>query len=214
MNIYIIRHGETDANKNHILQGNINCPLNEYGIKLAKITGERMKGLKFDACFSSPLDRAVDTAKIVLENSGNNIDIQIDPRIIEMNLGDWEGKSFDTKNLEVPLLKVLLFKANPFWIGKLKNGESAKEVCRRTQEFIRDLVKNDYENVLVSTHGAAMRAMLNMFYEKPRNFWQNGVPYNCCVNILEYKDNKFNFIEKDKIYYDKDDIVDRFKISK
>lgn len=210
MNIYIIRHGETDANKNSILQGQTNLPLNEDGIRLARVTGQRMKGIKFDACFSSPLDRAIDTAKIILEETGNNIDINIDERIIEFNLGDWDGKSFAPGNLEVPILKMLMFNKNAFWVGKIKNGESAREVCARTQEFLKELATKNYNNVLVSSHGGAIRAMLNMLYENKRSFWQGRVPYNCAVNILECIDGNLKLIEKDKIYYDSKDIVDRF----
>ena len=212
MKIYIIRHGETDANKNGVLQGSSNWPLNEDGIKLAKITGTNMKGIKFDACFSSPLDRAKQTAELVLENSGNNTPIQFDDRIKELDMGIYEGKKFKPDELEVPILKILLFKFNAFWCGRFKGGETARECCNRTQEFLKELSKKNYENVLVSTHGGAMRAMLNMLYDKKWDFWQGNVPYNCAVNIIEVKNNEMKLIEKDKVYYDAKYIVDRYKI--
>lgn len=211
MNIYVIRHGETDANKNHLLQGTIDWPLNDYGIELAEITGTNMKGIKFDACFSSPLKRAKQTAEIVLKNSGNNINIQYDDRIKEINMGVYEGKSFSPDNLQVPIVLILLFKWNAFLCGRFKGGETAKEVCKRTQDFLKELATKNYENVLVSTHGCATRAMLNMLYDNKFNFWQNGVPYNCAVNIIEVKDGKMKLVEKDKVYYDSKYIVDRYK---
>lgn len=211
MKIYVIRHGETDANKNHLLQGSCSWPLNEDGIKLAKITGENMKGIKFDACFSSPLDRAAQTAKLVLEYSDNNIEVQYDNRLKEINMGDWEGKCFAPSNLEVNIIKILMFKKNAFWVGKFKNGESAREVCNRTQDFLIELSKKDYECVLVSTHGCATRAMLNMLYKNKRDFWHGRVPYNCAVNILEVINGKINLVEEDKLYYDSNLAVDRFK---
>lgn len=211
MKIYVIRHGETDANKNGVLQGASNWPLNEDGVKLAEITGERMKDIKFDACFSSPLDRAKKTAELVLKHSGNNIDIQFDDRLKELNMGIYEGKKFHPDELEVPLVKILLFKWNAFLCGRFKGGETAKEVCKRTQDFLKELATKNYENVLVSTHGCATRAMLNMLYDNKFNFWQNGVPYNCAVNIIEVKDGKMKLVEKDKVYYDSKYIVDRYK---
>lgn len=212
MKIYVIRHGETDANKNGVLQGTSNWPLNEDGVKLAKITGQNMKGIKFDACFSSPLDRAKQTAKLVLENSGNNTEIQFDDRIKELDMGIYEGKSIKPNNLEVPILKILAFKFNAFLCGRFKNGETARECCKRTQDFLIELSKKDYENVLVSTHGCATRAMLNMLYDRKWDFWQGNVPYNCAVNIIEVKDGNIKLIEKDKIYYDSKYAVDRYKI--
>lgn len=211
MKIYVIRHGETDANKNHLLQGTIDWPLNDFGIELAEITGTNMKGIKFDACFSSPLTRAKQTAEIVLRNSGNNIDIKYDDRIKEINMGVYEGKCFSPDNLQVPLLLILLFKWNAFLCGRFKGGETAREVCKRTQQFLIELSNQNYENVLVSTHGCATRAMLNMLYENKFDFWQNGVPYNCAVNIIEVKNGKIKLIEKDKVYYDSKYIVDRYK---
>ena len=58
MKIYIVRHGETNLNKTRILQGAFDEPLNEEGIRLAKISGQNLKGIKFDEAFSSPLSRA------------------------------------------------------------------------------------------------------------------------------------------------------------
>lgn len=211
MNIYVIRHGETDANKNHLLQGTIDWPLNDYGIELAEITGKNMKGIKFDACFSSPLKRAKQTAEIVLKNSDNNIDIQYDDRIKEINMGIYEGKCFSPDNLQVPITLILLFKWNAFFCGRFKGGETAREVCKRTQDFLKELSTKNYENVLVSTHGCATRAMLNMLYDNKFSFWQNGVPYNCAVNIIEVKNRKMKLIEKDKVYYDSKYIIDRYK---
>ena len=212
MKIYVIRHGETDANKNGVLQGSLDWPLNDYGIKLAKITGQNMKGITFDACYSSPLIRAKQTAEIVLKESGNNIDIQFDDRLKELNMGIYEGKKIKPKELEVPLVKILLFKYNAFLCGRFKGGENVKEVCKRTQEFLKELATKNYENVLVSMHGCSLRAMLNMLYKNKINFWQGNVPYNCAVNIIEVKNGKMQLIEKDKLYYGSEYIIDRYKI--
>ena len=64
MKLYIIRHGETDWNKQRRLQGQSDTELNEYGIRLAKITGEALKDIRFDHIFSSPLKKSI-------QNCGN-----------------------------------------------------------------------------------------------------------------------------------------------
>ena len=213
MKIYVIRHGETNANREGVLQGISDWPLNEDGIKLAEITGKNMKGIKFDACFSSPLVRAKQTAKLVLENSDNkNVDIQIDDRLIEMNMGIYEGKSIKPDNLEVPVVKILLYKLNPFISGRFKNGESAGECCKRTQNFLYELAKKDYECVLVSTHGGALRAMLHKLYKNRLSYWQGIVPLNCSVSIIDVKDNKLTLLEMDKTYYPDEYKIDRYKL--
>ncbi len=214
MKIYIIRHGETDANKMAIMQGVLDWPLNDYGIKLAKITGKNMKDIKFDACFSSPLIRAKQTAEIVLEHSDNNVEIQYDDRIKELNMGTFEGKKARPGELEVPVIRSTLFRWNPFFCGTFPEGENAFELCARTKDFLKELSKKEYNNVLVSTHGGATRAMLNMFYINKLSFWQEHVPYNCAVNIVEVENGKMELIEKDKIYYDEKYIVDRYNFKK
>ena len=215
MKIYVIRHGETNANKEGVLQGASNWPLNDFGIKLAEITGNNMRNIKFDACFSSPLDRAKQTAQIILKNSGNeDVEIQYDKRIQELNMGIYEGKKIEPGQKEVSVIKLLLFKYNAFLCGRFKGGETARELCKRTQEFLKELSTKNYETVLVSTHGCAMRAMLNMLYDNKFNFWQGMVPFNCAVNVIEVKDGEMKLVEKDIVFYDDKYKVDRYNFNR
>ena len=67
------------------------------------------------------------------------------------------------------------------------DGESVADVCDRTAEFLQEVIHNpEYEDktILISTHGCAMRAMLNPLYENRLDFWQGHVPYNCTVNVV------------------------------
>ncbi|WP_418390600.1 histidine phosphatase family protein, partial [[Clostridium] scindens] len=66
MRIYLVRHGETDWNIVRKLQGRTDIPLNEKGIKAAQKTGEALRNVPFTRAFSSPLKRAMDTAKLIL----------------------------------------------------------------------------------------------------------------------------------------------------
>lgn len=212
MKIYVIRHGETDANRANVIQGRLDIPLNDNGVKLARITGENLKGTTFDVCYSSPLIRARNTSEIVLSYSGNGkTPIIYDDRLKEFDGGTWEGKSIRLKDRQLPIVQVELFKWDPIFAGRLGNGETCKEVIKRTSDFLKELSKKNYKNVLVSTHGFATRAMLNMFYKNKLDFWQGNVPLNCAVNIIEVKDGKMKLVEKDKLYYDKSLAVDIFK---
>ena len=64
--IYIVRHGETDWNKEHRIQGHIDIPLNDKGRQDALNAKKKLKNVKFDVVFSSPLQRAYETAKIIM----------------------------------------------------------------------------------------------------------------------------------------------------
>ena len=89
MLIYIVRHGETDWNKEHKVQGAVDIPLNKYGIHLAEETADGLENIRFDAAYSSPLSRAKKTAEVILK--GRNIKIKEDKRIQEICFGAYEG---------------------------------------------------------------------------------------------------------------------------
>ncbi|MBR5248937.1 MAG: histidine phosphatase family protein, partial [Lachnospiraceae bacterium] len=91
MNLYIMRHGETDWNKQGKLQGSVDIPLNDFGIELAEKTrdGFQREGITFDKVFSSPYIRAHKTAEIIVGAAELSIDVQ--PDIREMNFGGNEG---------------------------------------------------------------------------------------------------------------------------
>ena len=213
MQIYIIRHGETDGNAKGIFQGSTDIPLNENGVRLTRITGRAMKNIKFDECFSSPLERAAGTAELVLEASGNSgCPIVYDDRLKEISLGDWEGRKMRHGECEVSEEQVKMFFTDPFKLEDRHGGETAEDVCRRTQEFLKELVgRNDDRTYLVSTHGFACRAMLNFLYDDPDDFWQGHVPYNCAVSIVEVDNGIPVLKESDRIYYDVDSVKDNYR---
>ena len=212
MKIYVMRHGETMSNKEGRLQGWTDNPLNDYGIMLAELTGEGMKeaGISFDAVFSSSLSRAYETARIIKEKTGSNVEIQVDDRIKEIHMGDWEGKKFRPGESEIDPVESKKFFSNPLKSAGFPGGEGVRDVMVRTQEFLREVAAKDYKSVLVSCHGCSLRSMLNFLYDDPENFWHGRVPVNCAVSILEAVDGKITLIESDRVFYDKDLVIDRY----
>ncbi len=214
MTLYLIRHGETPYNEKGLLQGRTDNPLNPSGLLLAKWTGEAFKreGIVFEKAISSPLIRARQTTAAILESAGQkDLPVELDERVIEMSIGTWEGKSAYIGQSDIDPEQMRLFHTNPFLMDPIEKGETAREVCARTKSFLDDLAANPVSgNVLVSSHGFAVRAMLNPLYDDPTDFWQGSVPLNCSVNILSFRDGKWEFVEKDKIYYDPKYAVDRY----
>ena len=207
MIIYIIRHGETDLNAKGCIQGQVDYPLNENGRKLAALTGQGMKNIHFDAAISSPSSRAYETAEIVLrENTASDpIPIATDERLMETNWGAWEGLGCVESNYEVPREQHRVLWTDAFHFVPPEGAESAREVCDRTAAFYQELIrKPEYQDktILLSTHGYAMRALLNPIYENPEDFWHGSVPKNCTVNIVEVKNGVSTLIGDDVLYYD------------
>ena len=205
MHIYIVRHGETAANEIGYLQGWSNNPLNNNGKKLAILTGRGLKEVRFDYCISSPLDRAVQTARIILQESENDIDIQLDDRLKEINFGNEE-------RVDIRSDEAVKFLTIPDVLHEFPDGESIYQVMERTQGFIKELIqKDDSKTYLISTHGCAMRAMLNYLYNDKTDFWQGHVPYNCSVTVVEAHNSKAWIETADKVFYGTGQIVDRYK---
>lgn len=207
MKIYLLRHGETTLNAKGVMQGRLDEPLNDSGRELALITGRALKGIHFDYCISSPLSRARETAQIILKESQNILPIDIDERIIEIDFGDLEGKKITEMGEDG-----LKFYFEPLKFKGFHNGETVLEVCKRTQEFLKELIaKDDNNTYLISTHGCAMRAMINYLLDNKEDYWIGHAPYNCSFTIIESNKGKASIIEIDKVYYDPSLIVDRFK---
>ena len=87
--LYIIRHGKTEMNAKMLMQGRSDHPLNETGIRQAEEAAKRFADMevKIEKVYSSPLERAVRTAKIIAPSA----ETVIDGRLIEMDYGPYEG---------------------------------------------------------------------------------------------------------------------------
>lgn len=207
MNIYLLRHGETKANKEGRIQGRIDIPLNEYGIELAEITRDGIKeeNLRFDRIYSSPLSRARQTAEIV--RGEQNVEIRIDERIIEMGFGESENMLIkDIK--EKPEYQNLNYCFSiPSKYAAENGAESYEEIMARAKDFLeRELrpLEQACENVLVVCHGAMIRALLlNVNGWDLDRYWEIHQP-NCCMNLITLKEGRFEIAFKEKIYYEGD----------
>lgn len=151
MKLYVLRHGETDYNKEGRFQGQNNISLNEEGKKQAQETRKELQNIKFDKVFVSPLKRTIETAKIVVPN----YKIEIDNRIIERSFGKLEGK-----------------KSIPDYEERIKEFgiESIKNLEKRVECFIKEIlneVQKD-QNILVVTHGGVAQ-IINKMLEKKYN---------------------------------------------
>lgn len=178
MKLWITRHGQTNLNKNKIMQGLVNEPLNETGIAQAYEVKEKLKGIHFDAVISSPLDRAVKTASIIGEIPEE--EVIKDERIIEFSFGKYELKKYHKLG---PLMT--LFWMYPEIFPKPKTVESIPAAVKRIQSFIEDLKTKDYENVLIVCHGGIIRVLSGVLEERKNNIKWRPKPVNCEVRTYE-----------------------------
>lgn len=203
MKIYVMRHGQTDWNVAKRLQGRSDTELNENGRELARKTGEALLTVPFTIAFTSPLKRAKETAALAL--GGRDIPIVEDERLIEISFGVYEGLCSSKENYEIPDTEFSKFFTAPDQYRVPEGGESFAELHKRAAEFLRDIITRpelEEETVLVATHGAAGRALLNALRTfELKDFWNGGVSKNCSVAILESHHGEVELLEENRIFY-------------
>lgn len=170
--LYIFRHGETDYNKENRTMGWLDVPLNHTGVIQAKELASILKSIELDIIYSSPLSRALETAKIVAEATGVNIVMNDDLR--EQNCGVLQGHivrltsnpeecEFDLSQDQIMLLAKEL--KNPDFVPE--GGESQNDLMLRSINIIIEIARNsEYEKIGISTHGGVARSIISKFTDK------------------------------------------------
>jgi probable phosphoglycerate mutase len=159
-NIFVIRHGETNYNKEGRYLGRTDKPLNATGIDQAKKLAEKTSNLNIEIIYCSPLKRAIATAEFI--KTKHACEIVINEHFIERSIGVYEGLTKEGAKNKYPDLYARnitrIFNDAP------PNGETINEVIRRV--FIGlDEIKNQYtsSNVLISTHGFIAKVINKYF---------------------------------------------------
>ena len=181
--IYLIRHGQTEWNKIHRLQGATDIPLNETGRQMAIEAGKKYADIAFSCCYSSPLARAYETAELFLKNQ--TTPIVKDKRFREMNFGPYEGTYGYFTDINHPLH--LLFTTPEKYIPK-EGVETFEEMTARVVSGVEDILKTHdvkNENILIAGHGAMCASIICHYKKIPLcDFW-NALLNNCELYELE-----------------------------
>lgn len=203
MLVYLIRHGETDQNKQRKLQGQSDYELNAYGRELAQKTQEALAKIPFDIVFSSPLRRALETAEIVMGN--RDIPFIEDDRLKEISFGEYEGLCCGKHGYNIPDADFLNFFEAPEKYNTPPGGESFAQIIARTGAFWEELIQNTVyqdKTILLSTHGCALKALLaNIRTTEIKDFWGEGVHKNCAVTMVQVKEGIGKVLQEGRIYY-------------
>ena len=169
--IFLIRHGETNWNKEGRFQGQIDIPLNENGKDQASKTFTYLKNISFNKAFSSSMHRPYETAQIILQNN-KDLEIQKIDSLVEISHGLWEGK------LEAEIREnwpVLLKN----WHDKpeeviMPEGESIKDVSKRSIEAFDKICLSQEDNdlSLLVAHDAVNKTLIcNILGLDYSNIW-------------------------------------------
>ena len=192
----LIRHGQTYWNKKKKMQGQVNIPLNDTGRQQAvKLAGE-LKKYDFDVCFSSPLDRAYETAKIVVGD--RNIEMIKHELLTEQGYTVCEGQ-WQPFVYRFPLCQMYHYVRWPDKYVPPIGAESFADMVERGGRVLNELLApaaEKYDTVLVGAHGVIICAMLNWLEKTPIEHFLDNVLQNCGYAVLEYADGRWTILEK------------------
>jgi len=153
MNLYVIRHGETERNVKGLINGHNDGSLTEKGIKQAQEASNKIKDLEIELIFCSPLARAKETCSHV---NVNNIDVIYDKRLVERNAGDLDSTTINNIDWDIWYDYTIDFIGN--------NTEGFRSVYNRIAEFLTWLKLNyNDKNILLVTHGDVFKAIYLYF---------------------------------------------------
>jgi len=159
LRLYIARHGETDWNVLHRLQGWTDRPLNETGRRQAVALADTLKGIRLDAIYSSTLSRSRDTARTV---AGSTMTVKSLDGLRERNYGHFQGGSDTAPEY---------LRRSEDWTDRLDDGESLNQLLARSRESLTQIRREHPSgNVLIVAHRITnqmlLRALLDLTPEQ------------------------------------------------
>ena len=194
--LYLVRHGETDFNRQRIVQGRgVNSPLNEMGHAQAQALAERFLSEPVDAIYCSPLQRAIQTAQPVADAMGIKA-IPTDPDLEELSWGVFEGQS-QSEALAAAFAEMKRRWSDGEYDFALENAESLRQVQTRGVAAIKRILAVEAgRRVLVVAHGRFLRILLATLlteYGIPR--MEELAQANTGVNYLVHHDDAFQAVQ-------------------
>ncbi len=154
MKLLIIRHGEAEGNRDHLIMSRKDVPLTELGQTQANSLIDQLKEFKVDKIFSSPQLRAKDTIRPYAESK--HMEITIDDRLMEIDFGDLIGRHPDSTEKDYGRTADEMLNSYEYDLSR-HDGETSIQVNERVQSFIESLKKLDYETVIITTHDGIIR---------------------------------------------------------
>jgi broad specificity phosphatase PhoE len=186
--VYLVRHGETAWNKEEIFRGRTDISLNEIGFREAELVGDYLKGKDIHVIYSSPLLRAMETARRIAQVF--NVKVQPLEGIIDMSFGKWEG---------LPLKEVQIrdgelyrqWREEPHLVT-LPGGESLDEVRVRAMAALENVIQyHKGINIVLVSHRVINKVIIcGILGIDNSHFWQIGQD-TAAVNLIQYREGKY-----------------------
>ncbi len=169
MKLFLVRHGQTDWNLTQRFQGHSDVPLNQVGHQQAMALKDRLSAQSVDCIYSSDLQRASETARVI---SNGRIEMRTDPRLREISFGVWEGLTYNEIKEKYP--EALAAWESDLYQNSPTNGETLEQLERRVRSVLNELCeKHKDQTVLVVAHGGVLQTLLCFVLDlSPAKYWQ------------------------------------------
>lgn len=190
--IYLIRHGQTDFNKQGIVQGSgVDSDLNSEGQEQASKFYKAYNHIPFEKIYVTELKR---THQSVLPFREKNIPIEIIPEFNEINWGILEGKVPNDENTKTFLSILDKWRNNELNVC-IENGETPLEMFERQKNGLTKILESNHETILICMHGRAMRSFLCLLTGTELRKMDEFAHDNLCLYVLqETEKNKFQIL--------------------
>ena len=188
--IIFLRHGQAENNTKRILAGRTEgVPLTKIGIEQAEQIGKYLKPIDISAIYSSPIERANNTAKIVAES--NSIDYKLDERLTELDMGKFTRMPYDEIFAKHGNVFLKFYSNDP--IISEHNVETFPHVQKRVMDMLDYTIKkHDQQNVILVTHMDPIKSVIAKVMDlKPLALFELIIA-NCSLTIIKHHDEKLS----------------------
>ncbi len=181
--LIIVRHAQASGNREGRFQCRKNNELTELGKQQLTLLSERLRNTHIDAVISSPLSRAMDTARACIE--GRDLNITTDPRIIEIDAGEMESLLWEELYERYPE-QMAHWKESPHLFCP-PGGETMAQLYERVSAAAEDIAaRYDGKTVLISTHGVVVRNLM---------CWAKRLPFERLCEVQRWSNTGIGIVD-------------------
>lgn len=198
MRLYLVRHGETELNKEFRFIGRTDVGLSESGRLQAKKVAERLSEKKIKAVYSSDMLRAVQTAEIITEPLGLNAKLLEGLR--EIDFGNWEGLTYyEIEEMDGDHLTAWI--EDPININ-IPKGETWEHFESRVLKSMSLIIKEEKDGeVVIVSHGGPIKLLVSHYYGRDPEFFNSFWPSPGTVSVVEITGDKAQILVlNDKVF--------------
>lgn len=187
MKLFLVRHGETEGNTQHLMQGGgSDAPLTKKGQAQAKWIGHALSGVPFDSVFVSPKDRARHTAQAIYDESFYDLpSYQIEEALNEMHFGKYEAQPIEVF-IQQHQFEIFESEKEAHAVG----CETFEDVTHRMVTFTKQIAETSKDNVLFVSHGMTLMCLMDVLFKAEGVAMPQEVLHNASLSVFDIQKEK------------------------